>query len=79
MLGRWTGREGQNASVRRPGPERGLGGVSPSPLVARAMGRVLPLDLQPQDRLLHSSGAECRGGQLPGKPGQRPTGLQGKY
>ena len=33
-----TGREGQNASVRRPGPERGLGGVSPSPLVARAMG-----------------------------------------
>ena len=54
-----TGRVGQNVSMRRPGPERGLSGVSPSPLVARAMGRILPLALQPQDCLIHSAGAEA--------------------
>ena len=54
-----TGRVGQNGSMRRPGSERGLGGVSPSPLVARAKGRILPLDLQLQDCLPHSERAEA--------------------
>ena len=72
-----TGRVGQNGSMRRPGPERGLGGVSPSPLVARAKGRILPW-ISSSKTVFHTLNGLRQGRTVAGKPSQCPAGLQGR-